>query len=66
VQAAEATAANPTEAATEHWNPAEIAAVSLYAAARDRFVNVDGDLLKLCGRLTDFGVPIQSLLDALA
>ncbi len=39
-----------------------VAASQLLASAANRFFDVDQDLLKLCGQLTDIGSPIEALL----
>ena len=44
----------------------EVAAGQVYASAANRFFDVDQDLLKLCGQLTDIGSPIEDLLNNLA
>jgi hypothetical protein len=43
----------------------EIAAGQLYASAANRFFDIDQDLLKLCGQLTEIGSPIETLLSTL-
>ena len=43
----------------------EVAANEVYASAANRFFDVDQDLLKLCGQLTEIGSPIESLLGSL-
>ena len=44
----------------------EVAAGQVYASAANRFFDVDQDLLKLCGQLTEIGNPIETLLSNLA
>ena len=43
----------------------EVAANEVYASAANRFFDVDQDLLRLCGQLTEIGSPIESLLGTL-
>jgi hypothetical protein len=49
-------------AAAGRKEEAEVAAVQVQAAAVNRFFDVDLDLLRLCGQLTDITDPLQQLL----
>jgi hypothetical protein len=53
-------------AANGQADQGEVAASQLYASAANRFFDVDQDLLKLCGQLTDIGSPIEALLSTVS
>jgi hypothetical protein len=53
-------------AAAGQSDQGEVAAGQVYASASNRFFDVDQDLLKLCGQLTDIGNPIEVLLSNLS